>query len=278
MKTEGTIDLSRVHDTLSFVEENYNRVISITELERISNYSYRNIQRIFKYTCSETIGAYQKRLKVENAYKMILYTKESLSSIALEVGFANLASFSKAFKQRFGIAPKEARAGKEPLLAEASILPVEADMLLEPEIVYVPPTPVYYQRAFISYVHEEIELLWEQFMQHAFPAYGNEYYGIIADEPLIREDLKCRYDTCSFLQATDKKLPSKMIAGGRYAQFTHTGVYETIEDTYQRIYSGWILNTNLEFAAAPVVEKYIKHPDNTATPEEQLTYIWLPLK
>ena len=61
--------------------------LSVKELEDISHYSYRNIQRIFKYSCGETIGAFQQRLKVENAYKRILYTQENLTSIAIEVGF-----------------------------------------------------------------------------------------------------------------------------------------------------------------------------------------------
>ena len=91
------------------MEKNYDQPVSVKELEDISHYSYRNIQRIFKYSCGETIGAFQQRLKVENAYKRILYTQENLTSIAIEVGFANIASFSKAFKQHFGISPKAAK-------------------------------------------------------------------------------------------------------------------------------------------------------------------------
>jgi AraC family transcriptional regulator len=278
MDKQEKVDLVRVHDTLHFIEENYHRAISIKELERVSNYSYRNIQRIFKYACSETIGACQQRLKVENAYKRILYTRESLSSIALEVGFANLASFSKAFKQRFGNSPKEARAGKGPLFASATIVPVGADQTLQPEIIYVSRLSVYYRSAFLNYVHEDIESLWEQFMELGFPDQGNEYYGIIADEPLIRENLRCRYDTCSLLPSAKQELPLKTVQGGKYAQFTHPGSYETIEETYRQIYAGWILETKLEFAHRPIIEKYVKHPGNTADPEEQVTYIRLPLK
>lgn len=277
MKKDISANLNCVYNTLHFIEKNYDQVISIKELEDVSNYSYRNIQRIFRYTCGETIGAYQKRLKVENAYKMILYTSNSISSIALKVGFANLASFSKAFKQHFNIAPKEAKLQKGPLLAKAEIFPVEAKELLKPEIVYVQPIMVYYNSAFINYEHEEIELEWKRFMQNKFPVHGNEFYGVVADEPLIRESLRCRYDTSCTMQSQTYKLPSKTIGGGKYAQFTHYGEYEAIEDTYAKIYSGWILNAGLEFGHTPVIEKYIKHPDNIASVEEQVTYIWLPI-
>ncbi|MCW3465692.1 AraC family transcriptional regulator [Chitinophaga nivalis] len=275
---EDAIDLSRVHKMLSYIEENYDQAISVKELERISHYSYRNIQRIFKYACHETIGAYQKRLRLENAFKKILYTKDNLISIALDVGFANQASFSKAFKQQFGISPREAKYQKEPLFAQAKITAIAPDQQLKPDIIYLSPITVYYQSAFINYTHEEVETAWEQFLQHDIPPAGTEFYGIIADEPLIREQLTCRYDTCYVSQTINSQLPSKKIPGGRYAQFAHHGAYETIEDTYGKIYAGWILDTELEFAHTPIIEKYVKHPDNTTDTEELLTYIWLPLK
>lgn len=277
MKKDVAANLDCVYNTLSFIEKNYDQVISIEELEDLSNYSYRNIQRIFRYTCGETIGAYQKRLRVENAYKMLIYGNNSISSIALTVGFANLASFSKAFKQHFLLSPKEAKAQKKPLLAKAEIFPSEAATLIKPEIVYVPALKVYYKSGFINYVHEEVELQWEKFMRYGFAKKGVDFYGVVADEPLIRENQVCRYDTCAGAPAAHTKLPTKTIAGGRYAQFIHYGDYETIEETYSQIYSGWILSTQLEFGATPIIEKYVRHPDNTNTPEELVTYIWLPL-
>ncbi|RBL92014.1 AraC family transcriptional regulator [Chitinophaga flava] len=278
MNGNSSSNLHCVYNTLHFIEKNYDQPISIKQLEEVSHYSYRNIQRIFKYTCGETIGAYQKRLRVENAYKLMLYTKENITSIALKVGFANLASFSKAFKQQFNCSPKEAKSNKTLLFSEADITPVESDIILQPEIIYLPSVQVYYESAFIPYENNEIELLWERFMQYDFGGTGTTYFGVIADEPLIREKLDCRYDACSSIQAKHKTLPSKMILGGRYARFIHTGTYETIEETYKNIYSGWILESELEFGHTPIIERYIKHPDNTDTEEEQLTDILLPVK
>ncbi|MFL9484562.1 GyrI-like domain-containing protein [Chitinophagaceae bacterium LWZ2-11] len=278
MNGNSSANLYCVYNTLNFIENNYDQCISVKELEEVSNYSYRNIQRIFKYTCGETIGGYQQRLKVENAYKLMLYTKESITSIALKVGFANLASFSKAFKQNFNCSPKEARSNKKLLFNNADIIPVESAVVLKPEIIYFQPTEVYYESAFIPYENEQIELLWSRFMQNEFPGTGTAYFGVIADEPLIKEDLNCRYDACSSAQARHKNLPSKIISGGKYAEFIHTGKYETIEETYKSIYSGWILESALEFAHTPIIERYLKHADNTDSEENQVTSILLPLK
>jgi len=278
MDERSSANLYCVYNMLNFIEHHYDQFISVKQLEEVSNYSYRNIQRIFKYTCGETIGAYQKRLRVENAYKLMLYTRENITAIALKVGFANLASFSKAFRQRFNCSPKEARTNKTVLFSKADITPIESGSVLQPEIIYLPPVKVYYETAMIPYENDEIELLWKRFMRHQFPASGTTFFGVVADDPLITETLNCRYDACASEQAMRKELPSKMILGGRYARFLHNGTYDTIENTYRDIYAGWILDTNLEFDHTPVIESYIKHADNTDREEDQLTSILLPLK
>ncbi|CAH0211679.1 AraC family transcriptional regulator [Chryseobacterium sp. Bi04] len=271
-------NLNCIYRVIHFIEKNYDQQISVKDLEDVSHYSYRNIQRIFKYSCGETIGAFQQRLKVENAYKRILYTHESLTAIGIEVGFANIASFSKAFKQHFGISPKAAKLSREKLLCGSDLIPVASDILLEPEIVYLTSIPVYYQSTPTYYNNEEIEVLWGKFTQNEFPVSGTEYFGIIADEPLIKAEINCRYDACASAQAKNKKLPTKKIFGCRYARFTHMGSYETIDETYTNIYSRWIFNSGLEFSHTPIIEKYERHADHTDSQDDQLTYILLPLK
>lgn len=51
MKQDISSNLNCVYNTLSFIEKNYDQLISIEQLEDISHYSYRNIQRIYRYTC-----------------------------------------------------------------------------------------------------------------------------------------------------------------------------------------------------------------------------------
>lgn len=270
--------INRVYNTLNFIETNYNKQLSIEELENVSCYSYRNIQRIFKYTCNETIGAYQKRLKLENAYKMMLYTNENLSQIAFEVGFESLAAFSKAFKQNYGISPKEAKSKKEILLRQNNITPIQSDVQLKFELVFIPQLKVYYQSTNTNYVNNEIEILWKKMELNNFQINTTEYYGLIIDEPLITEKIKCRYDACSTVQSMNQMLPHKTILGGRYAKFIHHGSYETIEQTYKNIYSGWILNSRLEFDSSPIIEKYIAHASNSKNEKDFTTEILIPLK
>ena len=266
-----------INDILNYIEENYNQPIAVKALEQVSLYSYRNIQRIFKYTCGETIGEYQKRLKIENGYKFMLYTQKSLSDIAFEVGFDNIASFSKAFKQYYGISPREARQNKQVLFQKNEIEPLLTTEIIPYELVYLPTQKVYYQSTKTHYLNEDIEWLWEKILSNDFAQKNIEYYGVILDEILITDKIKCRYDACVSAQAQNKALPSKNIFGGRYAKFLHHGNYESIEDTYQKIYAGWILTAALAFSPTPIIEHYIKHSDNTAAEENYVTAILIPI-
>jgi AraC family transcriptional regulator len=272
------MNLDCLYNTLALIENKYNEPISVQELERVSFYSYRNIQRIFKYTCGETIGSYQQRLKVENAYKLILYSKAPFTEIALEVGFDNSASFSKAFKLHFGISPKEARLNKAILFEENKIVPIAIEKNVKPDIVYLPPVKIYYQSKETYYLNEDIEELWQELMDLGFPNMGVDYYGAIVDEPLITNKIKCRYDACVSIQPKQKTLPFKTILGGKYAKFTHFGSYDTLDETYTQIYAGWILTTQLEFSPSPIIEHYVKHNSNTDNEADYITVILIPLK
>ena len=269
--------LKRLYNTQHFIEENYNKIIALEELENISCYSYRNIQRIFKSVFNETIGAYQTRLKLENGYKKIIYTKLQLSDIALQVGYSDLQAFSKAFKKHFDCSPQQARHLKTNLFEEKKLTPKISEDFQLPDILKLEPLTVYYQSLKTNYVNSEIELLWKDMEQYKFEKGGTEYFGIIADEPIITDAINCRYDACVSQQPINKILPAKKIFNGTYARFKHVGSYDSIEDTYRQIYGGWILNNDLEFSEKPIIEHYFKHDTNIKGLEKIETHIFIPL-
>lgn len=271
------MDLKCIYDTIDFIETNYNKPISVKDIERVSLYSYRNIQRIFKNACGETIGSYQKRLKIEKAYKLIFYSNLNFVQIALEVGFDNSASFSKAFKQYYGISPSEAKSNKTAIFDKGAIKPILSECNLKPEIVYRPAINIYYASIRTDYLNSDIDLLWEKTMRNIFPE-KTEFYGVIADEPLITDKLFCRYDAGVSHQPLNKELPSKSIFGGRYAKVTHRGGYASIEETYRQIYGGWILGGELEVDHTPIIEHYVRHSGNCDLEELFQTDILIPLK
>lgn len=269
-------NLKRIYNTRNHIEMHYNQIISISALEDISSYSYRNLQRVFYSLFKETIGAYQTRLKVENGYKKLLYSNKQISDIALEVGFADVQSFSKTFKKHFNYSPSSARHQKELLLN--NVHPQQAIYYtLEPEINFIPEITVYYSSCKTSYINPEIEELWDILLKNEFPEPITDFFGIITDDILITDKSKCTYDACITTKAIVKSLPIKKIFGGQYARFYHHGNYETLEDTYEQIFGGWFLSNTVEFSHLPVIEHYITNNGNCDNPSDYVTAIFIPL-
>lgn len=271
-----TMSVNNIIRTIQFIEENYHREISIQEIERVSCYSYRNIQRIFKHTCNETIGEFKKRLKLENAYKLLLFNNEDIKNISNMVGFETPSSFAKAFKQHFNITPSEARDSKELIFEKNNIMISSQPVDIPFETVKINSKDVYYSRVIAPYDSDEIEQLWKKFTKLLFPTDNTQYYGVIADETLITDDIKSRYDACSDKPAFNTSLPVKKIFGGKFVKFTHTGNYQTIEQTYKTIYSHWMLNSELEFSNNATIEHYNYVDEHNA--DNNITDIYIPLK
>ncbi len=268
-------NLKRIYNTRNHIEKHYNQVISIGSLEDISSYSYRNLQRVFYSLFNETIGAYQTRLKIENGYKKLLYSNKQISDIALEVGFADVQSFSKTFKKHFNCSPSVARNQKELLLNDIPQQTISC--VLKPEIAFIPEIAVYYASCKTSYINPEIEELWDTILQNESSEPITDFFGIITDDILITEKSKCTYEACIYTKGIIKNLPLKKIFGGKYARFFHQGSYETLENTYQQIFGGWFLSHDIEFSHLPVIEQYIKNNENCRDQSNYLTAIFIPL-
>lgn len=265
-------------NTQAFIEQHYHRQLTPAELEGISCYSYRNLQRVFKSVYGETIGSYQTRLKVENAYKQLLYSNEVITRIAVKVGFADVQALRKAFKKRFGVPPSEARAQKLALLEAYQMIPAEPRKYTEPEIVHWAPPTLWYQSLKTHYDNQEIETLWDSVMEANYPTDSLDCYGLIIDDPLITEEIHCRYDACVDVAPTDRNFPQKNIQKTKYARFMHYGSYDHIVRTYQMIYGGWALHTGSELSELPIIEHYLIHGDHTVNEAEFETAIYLPLR
>ncbi len=268
--------IEQIYNTQKFIQQNYNSQILIDDLEKVSCYSYRNLQRVFKSVYGETIGAYQTRLKIENAYKKIIYTQTPISEIALDVGFADVQALRKAFKKRFKYPPSDARNKKLELFKENDLL-ISKQELMHPQIVKLEEILVFYQSVRTNYINMEIDELWDKMDSYQYSSESTEYFGLIIDDPIITESIHCRYDACITRKPIDEELPEKRISGGEYAKFIHKGSYHKIDETYQKIYGGWVLNTDIELSTLPIVEHYIKHNNNVRDESEFETAILVPI-
>lgn len=276
---------NRLQQVVSYLRTQYNEKISIKNLEELSNFSYRNLQRIFKAHYNETIGAYVTRIKIESSAKLLLFTNKEIKEIAEKVGYADVQSFSKAFKKHFGITPAIYRTKKEELFKkhskEITIMP-----FFEDRIAVLETKKVVYKTFKGDYYSTKIDEVWNQLIDEVSQENINvntlESFGIIWDEPIISESITYNYDACLVIEDTfeipDGKFKIKIIPSQEYAVFTHIGSYHSINKTYDKIFGSWLFSTNREISEQPFLEFYTKHESHTENPNEYETEIYVPLK
>ena len=263
------VSFSEIQKIVDHIEENFAREITAEEIEHLSQYSYRNFQRIFFKIFKETISGFQKRLRLETAYKKLIYTSDKISDIAWEVGYFNIQSFSKAFKKQYHISPAEARNQKQEIF-KAFINRETPD--LQYEIKYKDAVPVYCM--FIKtkdYNNQEINDLWKTLERENEGPFA--CYGIIRDQPLITNHLHCRYGMAIVQTALVTSGFQKIeIFGGKYIRFTHYGSFENILETYRAFYRFWLSQPQLLLDDSDVIEEYLQSERG-----EIITHIYFPL-
>lgn len=88
----------------SFIDEHLLENLSLETISHTAGISKYHFIRLFKNTFEVSPYQYQKRMRLEFARHQLLEGKELLD-VAISIGYADLPTFSKAFKQVFGIAP-----------------------------------------------------------------------------------------------------------------------------------------------------------------------------
>jgi len=112
-RTEVTAG-GRVHHTglarsILFLQANLDRPVGVPELAAHADLSARQVIRLFSSALGVGPSQYHRRLRLEHARSMLLYTQISIAEAAVAVGFESLANFSRAYRQHFGVSPRTHR-------------------------------------------------------------------------------------------------------------------------------------------------------------------------
>ncbi len=100
----------KIKNLILFVKKNIEKNLTIKSLSKKYYVSAGHLQRYFKLQTGETIHNFIKRIRFESAKNLLMNNPyRSICDIAYECGFVNLSSFSRAFKENFGISPKDFR-------------------------------------------------------------------------------------------------------------------------------------------------------------------------
>ena len=97
----------------AFIDKNLHGTIHTWDLSAVARRSAAHFARSFKLSFGEPPHAYVMRRRLEKACHLMMTSSESLSQIALSVGFSDQSHFCKRFKQALGQGPSNWRRERE---------------------------------------------------------------------------------------------------------------------------------------------------------------------
>lgn len=100
---------SRAERALAYLNSNPNLSISVGELARMAGMSRRSFEMAVSLKCGFSPGAMLKKMKRDRAERLLGGTNRSVSEIARDCGYSELAVFSAAFKRWTGKSPRDFR-------------------------------------------------------------------------------------------------------------------------------------------------------------------------
>jgi len=93
---------------LRYIEDNY-RSGSLAEIARLVHYDFTSLSRRIKGHTGKTYTELVQEKRLSQAAWMLKNTDETVTDIALSVGYENISYFYRAFSKRYGATPREYR-------------------------------------------------------------------------------------------------------------------------------------------------------------------------
>lgn len=117
---------------LSYIHENYNKDISLRKLAEQLYLTDAYLSRFFKKTIGVNFSVYLNGIKLQHAAEDLLYSAKSITRIAMDNGFSNMAAFNKSFRNMYQVTPSTYRdTARSPLDSPTSLTEQQQSDLLE---------------------------------------------------------------------------------------------------------------------------------------------------
>jgi AraC family transcriptional regulator len=213
---------ARVDRAVDYITAHLDQPLRLEDVARAACFSPYHFHRIFRALMGETLAAFVKRVRLERAVYLLSHRKGvRLTDVALSCGFASSSDFSRAFRARYGVAPRNfdlasfRRSGREALEASvpgsgrteatAAASAGSADEFAV-RIRHLPARRVAYTRVHRPYQGDHVVraterlLAWAEARRFA----DAQWLGYQWEDPEIVPLEKCRYDVGVEVPATTR--------------------------------------------------------------------------
>ena len=98
-----------IHEALTYIEHNFQNEITIEDIAGVCGLNRTYFGKIFKEALGKTPQEFLLNYRMLKAAELLKLTSLSIGDVGLAVGYANQMHFSRAFKNNYGISPREWR-------------------------------------------------------------------------------------------------------------------------------------------------------------------------
>lgn len=241
------------------------KIRSVTELARRSGYSVYHFSRLFSAVVGVSPKEYLAGRILSEAALAILGSTLSLASVAVDAGYPDYETFSRAFKRRFGETPSSVRAGgslPSGLMARADPRARLADSRAaglarpcgDPETVTLGAfrlagLPFYIEEGTPSF-HSQ----WRTFMaierrvvRRTEPETFYQFSSWTDDDGFSGLSILCALET-DRSAAQEPLFSVRDVPESTYLKFRHAGSMSDIHLTYEYIYREWLSSHDVRLA------------------------------
>lgn len=265
----------RIDRVIDYLRENLDRPVKLKDLAKVACFSEFHFHRIFSAVSGETLKSFTNRLRLEKAARLLRYSGQNLTDIALQCGFSSSATFSRAFRAGYGTSPSEFRKSgtiqnskirKElhsqdeyglPMTAaeKRAAFPVHLFDRPAMEVAYIRVNNAFDMPKVLAALKTMID--WAK-SQNIF-SHGT-LFGMTTDDPHVTPKHLYRYEICFASPAPFKCIDgmSKLkMPAMRYAVVKVSGDLHKIATAWDYLYRDWLIHSAFEPEHAPALEIFL---------------------
>ena len=277
----------RFNHVLDYIDNHLYENLSVSELSEVAHFSKYHFVRQFSEHMGISVFSYIRLMRLKRAsYRLAINAGEKIIDIALDTGFENPESFSRAFKNTFGQSPSQFRQAPkwQPWREKYQLPTLERNTQMNVEIVNFAETKVglLEHRASPMLIEESVMKLIQWRKESGLsPVKTSKTLGIIYDDPEHTEAEKFHFDICAEVKIDIppnlQGLKNSLIPMGRCATTRHLGSHRNIGQSTSALYRDWLPNSGEELRDFPLFFHYINLMPEVEE-NELITDIYLPLK
>ena len=101
---------------INYIEDHLTENINMKDIEKLTQLSEYNIQKIFSILSGITLGDYIRKRRLSQSLYDLKETDEKIIDIAIKYGYSSSESYSRAFQQYFNLSPSKVRKEQQELI------------------------------------------------------------------------------------------------------------------------------------------------------------------